>query len=139
MWWYFFAVIVEIKNIEKWVHICQSSIVSILLEEPTGKIVKFFAISHLFLDLLENHGFKSAVERYQMQFGIKLIFFRDCAVELEKEQHIMLIILGLERGWTANQTTMLIALSTTWHNFLVQCSIMTILPWLFSPVSRLNL
>jgi len=83
------------------------------LQEPTGKIVKFFAISHLFLDLLENHGFKSADERYQMQFGIKLIFFRDCAVELEKEQHIMLIILGLERGWTANQTTVLIALSTT--------------------------
>ena len=99
---FFAAAIVEINNTGKQIDIWNGGMPSLLLQNPSGKIVKRFASRHMALGILESHEFESEVERYEMQFGDRLIAFSDGVVELENEQHIMLGDEGIEK-WLNSQ------------------------------------
>jgi len=99
---FFAAAIVEINNTGKQIDIWNGGMPSLLLQNPSGKIVKRFASRHMSLGILESHEFESEVERYEMQFGDRLIAFSDGVVELENEQHIMLGDEGIEK-WLNSQ------------------------------------
>ena len=99
---FFAAAIVEINNTGKQIDIWNGGMPSLLLQNPSGKIVKRFASRHMALGILESHEFESEVERYEMQFGDRLIAFSDGVVELENEQHIMLGDEGIEK-WINSQ------------------------------------
>jgi DNA-binding response OmpR family regulator len=99
---FFAAAIVEINNTGKQIDIWNGGMPSLLLQDHSGKIVKRFASRHMSLGILESHEFESDVERYEMQFGDRLIAFSDGVVELENEQHIMLGDEGIEK-WLNSQ------------------------------------
>ena len=99
---FFAAAIVEINNTGKQIDIWNGGMPSLLLQEPSGKIVKRFASRHMSLGILESHEFESEVERYEMQFGDRLIAYSDGVVELENEQHTMLGDEGIEK-WLNSQ------------------------------------
>jgi DNA-binding response OmpR family regulator/anti-sigma regulatory factor (Ser/Thr protein kinase) len=99
---FFAAAIVEINNTGKQIDIWNGGMPNLLLQDPSGKIVKRFASRHMSLGILESHEFESEVERYEMQFGDRLIAFSDGVVELENEQHKMLGDEGFEK-WLNSQ------------------------------------
>jgi len=99
---FFAAAIVEINNTGKQIDIWNGGMPSLLLQDPRGKIVKRFASRHMSLGILESHEFESEVERYEMQFGDRLIAYSDGVVELENEQHTMLGDEGIEK-WLNSQ------------------------------------
>jgi DNA-binding response OmpR family regulator/anti-sigma regulatory factor (Ser/Thr protein kinase) len=99
---FFAAAIVEINNTGKQLDVWNGGMPSLLLQDPSGKIVKRFASRHMSLGILENHEFASEVERYEMQFGNRLVAFSDGVVELENEQNEMLGDEGIEK-WLNDQ------------------------------------
>jgi len=99
---FFAAAIVEINNTGKQIDIWNGGMPSLLLQDPSGKIVKRFASRHMSLGILESHEFESEVERYAMQFGDRLVAFSDGVVELENEQNEMLGDVGIET-WLKSQ------------------------------------
>lgn len=94
---FFAAAIVEISNTGKQLDIWNGGMPSLLLQGTNGKIVKRFASRHMALGILESHEFETDIERYEMQFGDRLIAFSDGVVELENEQNEMLGNEGVER------------------------------------------
>jgi DNA-binding response OmpR family regulator/anti-sigma regulatory factor (Ser/Thr protein kinase) len=99
---FFAAAIVEINNTGKQIDIWNGGMPSLLLQDHSGKVIKRFASRHMSLGILESHEFESEVERYEMQFGDRLIAFSDGVVELENEQHKMLGDVGFEK-WLNSQ------------------------------------
>tara|TARA_R110000868_G_scaffold73009_1_gene212032 strand:+ start:2633 stop:4279 length:1647 start_codon:yes stop_codon:yes gene_type:complete len=93
---FFAAAIVEINSTGKQIDIWNGGMPSLLLQNPSGKIVKRFASRHMALGILESHEFETEVERYEMHFGDRLVAFSDGVVELENEQHEMLGSEGIE-------------------------------------------
>jgi DNA-binding response OmpR family regulator/anti-sigma regulatory factor (Ser/Thr protein kinase) len=94
---FFAAAIVEINHSGNQIDIWNGGMPSLLLQDPSGKIVKRFASRHMSLGILENHEFESEVERYEMHFGDRLVAFSDGIVELENEQNEMLGDAGIEK------------------------------------------
>lgn len=99
---FFAAAIVEINNTGKQIDIWNGGMPSLLLQNQSGKIVKRFASRHMSLGILESHEFESEVERYEMQFGDRLVAFSDGVVELENEKSEMLGDEGIEK-WLQSQ------------------------------------
>lgn len=99
---FFAAAIVEINHTGRQIDIWNGGMPSLLLQDPSGKIVKRFASRHMSLGILESHEFESEVERYSMQFGDRLVGFSDGVVELENEQNEMLGDEGIEK-WLKSQ------------------------------------
>jgi DNA-binding response OmpR family regulator/anti-sigma regulatory factor (Ser/Thr protein kinase) len=99
---FFAAAIVEINNTGKQIDVWNGGMPSLLLQDPSGKIVKRFASRHMSLGILESHEFESEVERYEMHFGDRLVAFSDGVVELENEQNVMLGDEGIEE-WLKSQ------------------------------------
>jgi DNA-binding response OmpR family regulator len=99
---FFAAAIVEINNTGKQIDIWNGGMPSLILQNLSGKIVKRFASRHMSLGILESHEFESEVERYEMQFGDRLVAFSDGVVELENEQCKMLGDEGIEK-WLKGQ------------------------------------
>jgi serine phosphatase RsbU (regulator of sigma subunit)/anti-sigma regulatory factor (Ser/Thr protein kinase) len=99
---FFAAAIVEINNTGKQIDIWNGGMPSLLLQDPSGNIVKRFASRHMALGILESNEFETEVERYEMQFGDRLVAFSDGVVELENEQNEMLGNEGIET-WLSSQ------------------------------------
>jgi len=93
---FFAAAIVEINNTGKQIDIWNGGMPSLLLQDPSGKIVKRFTSRHMSLGILESHEFESEVERYEMKFGDRLVAFSDGIVELENQECAMLGDEGIE-------------------------------------------
>jgi DNA-binding response OmpR family regulator/anti-sigma regulatory factor (Ser/Thr protein kinase) len=94
---FFAAAIVEINNTGKQIDVWNGGMPSLLLLNSDGHITKRFASRHMSLGILESHEFESEVERYEMEFGDRLVGFSDGIVELENEQHQMLGDEGIEK------------------------------------------
>ena len=99
---FFAAAIVEISNTGKQIDVWNGGMPSLLLQDPSGKIIKRFESRHMSLGILECHEFESEVERYEMQFGDRLVAFSDGVVELENEDKKMLGDEGFEK-WLNSQ------------------------------------
>ena len=99
---FFAAAIVEINDTGKQIDIWNGGMPSLLLQDPSGKIVKRFESRHMSLGILECHEFESEVERYEMHIGERLVAFSDGVVELKNEQHDMLGDEGIE-NWLSSQ------------------------------------
>ena len=87
---FFAAAIVEIHNTGKQISVWNGGMPSLLLQNPSGKIVKRFTSLHMSLGILETDEFESSVERYEMKFGDRLVAFSDGVVELENQYNEML-------------------------------------------------
>jgi DNA-binding response OmpR family regulator/anti-sigma regulatory factor (Ser/Thr protein kinase) len=99
---FFAAAIVEINHTGKQIDVWNGGMPSLLLQDPSGKIVKRFASRHMSLGILEAHEFESEVERYEMHFGDRLVGFSDGIVELENQHKEMLGDEGIEK-WLNNE------------------------------------
>jgi DNA-binding response OmpR family regulator/anti-sigma regulatory factor (Ser/Thr protein kinase) len=99
---FFAAAIVEINNTGKQISVWNGGMPSLLLQNPDGKIVKRFTSLHMSLGILETDEFESNVERYEMEFGDRLVAFSDGVVELENQYNEMLGDEGIEK-WLNNE------------------------------------
>ncbi|MBU3002997.1 ATP-binding SpoIIE family protein phosphatase [Paraglaciecola arctica] len=102
---FFAAALVEISHTGKQVDIWNGGMPSLLLQDQNGKIVKRFDSRHMALGILESHEFEADVERYEMQFGDRLVAFSDGIVELENDEGQMLGNEGIET-WLLAQPNM---------------------------------
>lgn len=99
---FFAAAIVEINKSGKQIDVWNGGMPSMILQDPSGKIVKRFVSRHMALGILESHEFESEVERYEMHFGDRLVAFSDGVVELKNDQNQMLGDEGIE-NWLNSQ------------------------------------
>jgi CheY-like chemotaxis protein len=94
---FFAAAIVEINHTGKQINVWNGGIPSLLLLCSSGKIVNRFDSLHMSLGILEVDEFESEVERYEAQYGDRLIGFTDGVVELENDKGDMLGETGIEQ------------------------------------------
>jgi DNA-binding response OmpR family regulator/anti-sigma regulatory factor (Ser/Thr protein kinase) len=99
---FFAAAIVEINNTGKQIDVWNGGMPSLFLQTPDGKIVKRFESRHMSLGILEADEFESEVERYEMEFGDRLVAFSDGVVEIENQHNEMLGDEGIEK-WFHDQ------------------------------------
>jgi DNA-binding response OmpR family regulator/anti-sigma regulatory factor (Ser/Thr protein kinase) len=99
---FFAAAIVEINNTGKQIDVWNGGMPSLFLQSPNGKILKRFESRHMSLGILEADEFESEVERYEMEFGDRLVAFSDGVVELENQYNEMLGDEGIEK-WFIDQ------------------------------------
>ena len=108
---FFAAAIVEINHTGKQLNIWNGGMPTLLLQDTSGKIIKRFAAKHMSLGILESHEFESEVERYEMNFGDRLVAYSDGVVELENERNEMLGDEGIER-WLSSQPISMLMVSS---------------------------
>ncbi|MBL4630492.1 MAG: fused response regulator/phosphatase, partial [Paraglaciecola sp.] len=99
---FFAAAIVEINHTGRQLNIWNGGMPTLLLQDTSGKIIKRFEARHMSLGILESHEFESEVERYEMNFGDRLVAYSDGVVELENERNEMLGDEGIE-NWLSSQ------------------------------------
>ncbi|WP_340679862.1 fused response regulator/phosphatase [Paraglaciecola sp.] len=94
---FFAAILVEINHSGRQIDVWNGGMPNLLLQNSEGKIVKRFISQHMALGILDANEFEADVERFEAQYGDRLIGFSDGVVEVENEQGKMLADSGVER------------------------------------------
>jgi two-component system, HptB-dependent secretion and biofilm response regulator len=99
----FFAVIlVEINHSGKQIDVWNGGMPEMLLQNAQGKIVKRFSSKHMSMGILDSSEFECNIDRFNAQYGDRLIGFSDGAVEAVNEQGQMFTEEGIESWMLAN-------------------------------------
>jgi DNA-binding response OmpR family regulator/anti-sigma regulatory factor (Ser/Thr protein kinase) len=93
---FFAAILVEINHSGKQIDVWNGGMPEMMLQNQRGKIVKRFTSKHMALGILNKDEFECDIERFDAQYGDRLIGFSDGAVEAMNEQGQMLTDTGIE-------------------------------------------
>lgn len=87
---FFAAILVEIDSSGKQINVWNGGMPSLLLQNTQGEITHQFQSQHMALGILDKNEFECEIERYEAQYGDRLIGFSDGVVELENDNGDML-------------------------------------------------
>ncbi|MFT2092638.1 SpoIIE family protein phosphatase [Paraglaciecola sp. 2405UD69-4] len=93
---FFAALIVEVSHSGKQIDVWNGGMPALLVQGRDGNIKSRFESRHMALGILEKHEFESEVERYELNYGERLIGFSDGIIELQPRDGRMLGEVGLE-------------------------------------------
>ena len=99
---FFAAILVEINHSGRQIDVWNGGMPNLLLQNSAGKIIKRFISQHMALGILEPDEFEADVERFEAQYGDRIIGFSDGVVELENELGKMLTDQGIEQWLEAD-------------------------------------
>ena len=94
---FFAAILVEINHSGRQIDVWNGGMPNLLVQNSEGKIIKRFISQHMALGILDTDEFEADVERYEAQYGDRIIGFSDGVVEIENELGKMLTDQGIER------------------------------------------
>ena len=94
---FFAAILVEINHSGKQIDVWNGGMPNLLLQNKDGQIIKRFCSKHMALGILETKEFEADVERFEAEYGDRLIGFSDGVVEVENAQGKMLNDSGIEQ------------------------------------------
>ena len=94
---FFAAILVEIDSNGKKIDVWNGGMQDLLVQNAQGQIVKRFVSQHMALGILDSTEFEADVERYEAQYGDRLIGVSDGVIEVENEQGKMLSESGFEQ------------------------------------------
>ena len=101
---FFAAILVEVNYSGRQIDVWNGGMPNFLLQNSEGKIVKRFCSQHMALGILDANEFEADVERFEAQYGDRLIGFSDGVVEVENQQGQMLTDTGIEQWLEAEPT-----------------------------------
>lgn len=96
------AAIIEVSENGKMLDIWNGGLPHLILIDSKGNIKKRFESLHMALGILEPHDFESLTERYDAEYGDRLIGFTDGVVEVHDEEGNMLGEEGIEKWLMEN-------------------------------------
>jgi two-component system, HptB-dependent secretion and biofilm response regulator len=94
---FFAAIMVEISETGRNMDVWNGGMPSLIMQTQDGRIVKRFHSRHMALGILDEKEFECRVERYEAQYGDRLIGFSDGVVEVENDFGVMLGDAGVEQ------------------------------------------
>ncbi len=99
---FFAAALVEINAAGNKVDVWNGGMPNLLVHDPKGQVIQRFDSQHMSLGILESDEFETHVERYDMNYGDRLVAFSDGLLEIENPQQKMLGEQGIE-DWIKQQ------------------------------------
>ena len=94
---FFAAAIIEVSDSGKSLDIWNGGLPHLVLSDKNGEIVKRFESMHMALGILDQEDFENDVERYEANYGDRLLGYTDGVIELTNDNGEMLAEDGLER------------------------------------------
>ncbi|BDX06250.1 ATP-binding SpoIIE family protein phosphatase [Planctobacterium marinum] len=94
---FFAAAIIEINENGRTLDIWNGGLPHLMLFDELGKIKKRFESAHMALGILDPEDFENDVERYEADYGDKILGYTDGVIELSNADGVMLSEEGLEQ------------------------------------------
>ncbi|NCP65226.1 MAG: SpoIIE family protein phosphatase [Paraglaciecola sp.] len=94
---FFAAIMVEIGDTGRNIDVWNGGMPSLIMQNQDGRIVKRFHSRHMALGILEEKEFECQIERYEAEYGDRLVGFSDGVVEVENDFGVMLGDEGIEQ------------------------------------------
>lgn len=94
---FFAAVLVEVSQSGKQINVWNGGMPNMLVINDSGEIIKRFESRHMALGILDTDEFEYELERFEANYGDRLVGYSDGVVELTNEQDEMLGDDGLIR------------------------------------------
>lgn len=99
---FFAAALIEIDESGKHFSVWNGSMPQLSVFSPTGVVKKRFESQHMAMGILDRNQFDSSIERYEAEYGDRLIGFSDGVIEVENPAGEMLGEEGIENIVQAN-------------------------------------
>lgn len=93
---FFASVIIEINENGRTLDIWNGGLPHLILFDDQGKIKKRFESAHMALGILDPEDFESEIERYEADYGDRILGYTDGVIELSNSDGVMLGEEGLE-------------------------------------------